>query len=117
MYLLVVFPHEKVIAVLDSMAGGFVKPNAEVSIEMWRLLKICDSTLGEKECHFVANRPSDLPQQGNDYDCVVFTSLYARCLIANNSMFVELACLQDVRKHMVAELDKRSIIAISCKIQ
>ncbi|PFX18853.1 hypothetical protein AWC38_SpisGene16765 [Stylophora pistillata] len=90
-----IFPHEKVIAVLDSMAGGFVKPNAEVSIEMWTLLKICDSTLGEKECHFVANRPSDLPQQGNDYDCVVFTSLYARCLIANNSMFVELGCLQD----------------------
>ncbi|PFX13961.1 hypothetical protein AWC38_SpisGene21925 [Stylophora pistillata] len=118
MSLIGAFPPKKVIAVLDSMADGFVKPNAEASIkEMWTLLKICDSTLDEKEWHFVAKKPSDLPQKANGYDCRVFTSLYVRCLIANNAMFVELACLQDLRKHMVAELHKRSILAISRKFQ
>ena len=117
-YLLVVFPLVKVIAVLDSMAGSFVKPNAEVSIKkMWVLLKMFDSTLDEKEWHFAANKPDDLPQQNNNFDCEVFVTLYARCLIANSTLFVELSSLQDFKKHMVAELHKRRLIAISPKIQ
>lgn len=97
-YLLVVFPQIKVIAVLDSMARDYVKPNAEVSIKkMWVLLKMFDTTLDEKEWHFVANKPADLPQQDNEYDCGVFVTLYARCLIANSTVLVELASLQDLK--------------------
>jgi hypothetical protein len=103
--------------VLDSRAGDFVKPNAEVCIKkMWVLLKMFDSTLDEKEWHFVDNTPDDLPQQDNNFDCGVFVTLYARCLITNSTMFVEMASLGNFRKHMVGELHKQSLIAISSNI-
>lgn len=95
-----------------------MKPNAEVSIKkMSVLLKMFNSTLDEKEWHFAANKPDDLPQQYNNFECRVFVTLYARCLIANSTLFVELSSLQDFRKHMVAELHKQRLIAISPKIQ
>ena len=115
-YLLVAFLQIRVIAVLDSLAGDFVKPTAEVSIKkMWLLLKMFDSTLDEKEWQFVVNKPEDLPQQDNDFDCGVFVILYARCLI-DKSTFVEMASINDFRKHMVAELHKQCLIAISPNI-
>ncbi|PFX27318.1 Sentrin-specific protease 1 [Stylophora pistillata] len=125
-YLLGVFPQTKVIAVLDSMAGGFVKPNVEVSIKkMWVLLKMFDSTLDEKEWHFVANKPDDLPQQNNNFDCGVFVTLYARCLIANrlcpvrNELFVFDALLLSpsglcrVRNELFVSCGNHTIVKLS----
>lgn len=117
-FLTVVLPQEKLIAVLDSMPGNFVKPNGEASIKkMWMLLQMVDSSLDEREWQFVANKPGDLPQQNNKFDCGVFASLYARYLVTNSVMLVDQPSIQDFRKHMMAELHKRSLIDTSSNIQ
>lgn len=116
-FLTVVLPQEKLIAVLDSMPGNFVKPNGEASLKkMWMLLQIVDSSLDEHEWQFVANKPGDLPQQNNEFDYRVFASFYARCLVTNSVMLVDQPSIQDFRKHMMAELH-RSLIATSSNIQ
>ena len=61
----IIIPIEKLIAMLNSMPGDFVKPNAEASLKkMWMLLQMVHSSLDEHEWQFVANKPGDLPQEG-----------------------------------------------------
>ena len=72
-FLLAVLPKVHEILVVDSLAGGFVKPTAKMAINMmWTLLAGLDSNVAARHWDFFYNTPTDLPQQQNDYDCGVF---------------------------------------------
>lgn len=106
-FLLAVLPKDHEILVLDSLAGGFVKPTAKVTInKMWMLLAELDSSLDASQWNFYFNRPTDLPQQQNDYDCGVFTCVYARCLVLKHPVPDHIPSFREV---MVLELHQRKL--------
>ncbi|KAK3730921.1 hypothetical protein QZH41_000550 [Actinostola sp. cb2023] len=72
---------EKYVVGLDSKSGDFVKPTAFKALaKMGSLLMELDSSLDLGQWRFIVNRKEDIPQQKNDYDCGVFTCMYARSL-------------------------------------
>ena len=71
-----------------------------------------DRSLDINQWQFFANQARDLPQQSNSYDCGVFVSLYARCLVVNDAMLCQ-PSIQHFRKHMIAELHKKTLLTIS----
>lgn len=116
-FLLAVFPQEKLMAVLDSLACAFVKSTAQAAIQrMWRLLQMMDSSLDVSQWSFVANKACNIPQQSNSFDCGVFVSLYARCLVENDIMLGQ-PDIQKFRKHMVAELHKQTLLTTTPNIE
>ena len=54
------------------------------------------------------NKKGDVPEQTNDYDCGVFTCLYARCLVGYGEMICD-ASISDFRKLMLLELHQRKL--------
>lgn len=104
-FLIAVFPGAKLMAALDSKAGAFVKPTAEAALlKMWNTLQKADNSLDASQWQFVANKPSDLPQQTNSWDCGVFGYLYARFLVTKGVMLCDQHGIPDFRKHMIMEL-------------
>ena len=104
-FLIAVFPGAKLMAALDSKAGAFVKPTAEVALlKMWNTLQKADNSLDASQWQFVANKPSDLPRQTNSWDCGVFGYLYARFLVTKGVMLCDQHGIPDFRKHMIMEL-------------
>lgn len=47
---------------------------------MWMLLNALDATIDASHLKFIANKPTDIPQQHNDFDCGVYVCMYATCL-------------------------------------
>ena len=113
-FLLAVFPQEHLMAALDSKAGNFVKPTAEASFrKMWGLLQKVDNSLDMNQWQFVANKPGDLPQQANGWDCGVFVCLYARCLVTKGVMLSDQRSIPDFRKHVIMELHSQALLSAS----
>lgn len=89
-FLLVVQPKQKLIAVLDSLPGDFVKPTAQAAItKMCEVLHQADDTFDRHQWKFVTNNRKEIPLQKNGYDCGVFVSLYARCLVDKGSSMIK----------------------------
>ena len=106
-FLLTLLPKEQEIVVLDSMAGVFVKPSAKEAIsKMWLLLEELDTSIDASDWNFYCNKPADIPQQQNDYDCGVYLCMYARCLVLQHPMPLHLASF---RKIMVLELHEQKL--------
>ena len=79
--LLALLPKEKSVVVLDSMPSNHIKHTSLDAIsKMYGLLKEINSNVDLNECKLIVNKKGDVPEQTNDYDCGVFTCLYARCL-------------------------------------
>ena len=86
-FLLVLLPTQFQILVLDSVAGNFIKPTAKKAItKMWMLLNELDSAIDASHWKFIANKPTDIPQQQNDFDYGVYVCMYARCLALQHLM-------------------------------
>jgi len=86
-FLLALLPKQFQILVLDSTAGSFIKPTSQNAIKkMWMLLNELDATLDASHWKFIANKPTDIPQQKNDFDCGVYVCMYARCLALQHVM-------------------------------
>ena len=86
-FLIAAFPQKNLIIALDCLAGDFVKPSVKASmLKMWEVLEKVDINLDVSQWQFAVNKPNDLPQQSNSFDCGVFISLYARCLVAEGVM-------------------------------
>lgn len=86
-FLLALLPKQFQILVLDSTAGSFIKPTAKKAItKMWMLLNELDATIDASHWKFIANKPTDIPQQQNDFDCGVYVCMYARCLALQHLM-------------------------------
>jgi len=97
-------PKEKYVVVLDSKSGDFVKPAALKALaKMGSLLKELDSSLDLGQWRFIVNRKEDIPQQNNDYDCGVFTCMYARSLVGHSPL-ISLSCISAYRKIMLLDL-------------
>lgn len=80
-FLLVVVPKNHQILVLDSLAVEFVKPTALRAVaKMWMLFEELDSNISVNQWSCYFNKPMNIPQQQNDYDCGVFPCTYARTL-------------------------------------
>lgn len=106
-FLLTLLPKKKEIVVLDSMAGAFVKPSAKGAIsKMWLLLEELDISINASDWNFYCNKPTDIPQQQNDYDCGVYLCLYARCLVLQHPMPGHVASF---RRIMVLELHEQKL--------
>lgn len=106
-FLLAVLPKDHIILVLDSMAAGFVKPTAKTAInKIWMLLKELDSSIDASKWSFFSNRPTDIPQQPNGYDCGVFVCLYARCLVLKHPVPDHIPTFREV---MVLELHQEKL--------
>lgn len=85
--LFVVQPQQKLLAVLDSLPGDFVKPSMNAAInKMCNALQQADESFDKRHWKFYTNNHNDIPVQGNGYDCGVFVSLYARCLVNKGLM-------------------------------
>lgn len=108
-FLLVTLPVEKKIIALDSLAASFTKSTVNRSIhKMWNLLKELDESLDMRQWSFCCNSQQDIPQQQNGFDCGVYTSLYARCLLQQSPM-VSSDCIQSFRKQMIIELNEEKL--------
>lgn len=106
-FLIAVLPKQHQILVLDSLAGAFIKPSAKkAAIKMWNLLTEIDSTIEAREWNFFGNKPSDIPQQCNDYDCGVFLCAYAKNLVLGCPIAGDILTF---RKSMVLELHEGSL--------
>ena len=113
-FLIAVFPQNNLMVALDSLAGDFVKPSLKASmLKMWQVLEKVDINLDVSQWQFAVNKPNDLPQQSNSFDCGVFNSLYARCLVAEGVMLSDEQSISDFRKHMLLELHSQSLIPVS----
>lgn len=107
LFLLAVSPKDQEILVLDSLAGGFVKPTAKRAInKMWMPLAELDSNVDASQWNYYYNTPTDLPQQQNDYDCGVFLCMYARRLVLRHPMPDKIPIFRQV---MVLELHQRKL--------
>ena len=109
-FLLFVHPQQKLLAVLDSLPGSFVKPTTNSAInKMCNVLQKADcESFDKKQWKFVNNSHHDIPTQGNGYDCFVLICSYARCMVRKGSM-IKQSDIPDFRKHMVTELHKRKL--------
>ena len=100
-YLLAVFPKEKLVVVLDSLVGNYVKPSTEKAVsKVANILKAIEPNCNLEEWTFTVNRPDDIPQQNNAQDCGVFTCLCARCLARLGPM-VDAASISEFRKCII----------------
>ena len=107
--LLVVQPQQKLLAVLDSLPGDFVKPSTNAAInKMCNALQQADESFDKRHWKFYTNNHNDIPVQGNGYDCGVFVSLYARCLVSKGSMIKQFD-IPDFRKCMILELHEKKL--------
>ena len=80
-FLGVVLPKEKTIIVLDSLPQEFIKPTAIKRVgNMMAFLHEIDMSISKDQWSFYTNKPGEIPQQVNQFNCGVFTCLYARCL-------------------------------------
>ncbi|KAL9958512.1 hypothetical protein ACROYT_G035538 [Oculina patagonica] len=113
-FLLVVQPPQQRVLVLDSMPGSFIKPTAYQAIQkVTKLLKEIDGHIAVEEWSFYTNRPGDIPSQRNDYDCGIFTCMYARSLLSISPMIVPtIHSMSDLRSYMILELHQNSILPI-----
>ena len=107
--LLVVQPQKTLLAVLDSLPGDFVKPSTNAAINrMCNALQQADESSDKRHWKFYTNNHKDIPVQGNGYDCGVFVSLYARCLVSKGSMIKQFD-IPDFRKSMILELHEKKL--------
>ena len=67
-----------------------------------------DINLDVSQWQFAANKPNDLPQQSNSFDCGFFISLYTRCLFGEGVMLSDEQSISDFRKHTLLELHSQS---------
>ena len=66
-----------------------------------------------EEWSFYANKPGEIPSQRNDFDCGVFTCMYARSLVSTSPMIVPNSqTISDVRSYMILELHRNSLLPI-----
>ena len=101
-FLMAILPKQHQILVLDSLAGTFIKPTAQgATLKMWNLLAEIDSSVVASDWSFLSNKPSDIPQQSNDYDCGVFLCAYAKCLVVGCPIADDMVMF---RKTMVLDL-------------
>ena len=113
-FLLVVQPPMQRVVVFDSMPGSFIKPTVYKAIEkIAKLLKEVDGNLKIEEWCFYANKPGDILSQRNDFDCGVFTCMYARSLLSMSPMIVPNSqSISDVRSYLILELHRNSLLPI-----
>lgn len=110
-FLLAVLPNSHQILVLDSLAGEYVKPTAKKAInKMWMLLVELDSSIGDSHWNCYSNKPTDIPQQHNDYDCGVFLCMYARTLALQHPMPAHIPSFRQV---MIMELHQGTLHSLA----
>lgn len=108
-FLGVVLPKEKSIVVLDSLPGLFVKPTASRQVKkMMTFLQKTDMSTNINQWSFYANKPGEIPQQVNAFDCGVFTCLFARCL-ATRCVMITQPHIPAYRKLMIQELHQKKL--------
>ena len=74
----------------------------------------CHTVLSHTSPSWIAvSKPKNLLQQSNSFDCGVFISLYARCLVAEGVMLSDEQSISDFREHMLLELHSQSLIPVS----
>ena len=111
-FLRVMFPQEMCIVVLDSLPGKFMKPTVLKQVEkMVSLLVKVDQSIDIDQWSFFSNRPGEIPQQDNTYDCGIFTCLYARCL-ATRCQMIPKTEVPLYRQLMIQELHQKRLCPI-----
>ena len=76
--------------------------------KMCNALQQADESFDKCHWKFYPNNHNDIPVQGNGYDCGVFVSLYARCLVSKGSMIKQFD-IPDFRKNMILELHEKKL--------
>ncbi|XP_015748563.1 PREDICTED: ubiquitin-like-specific protease 1 [Acropora digitifera] len=108
-FLLVTKPKEKQMLVLDSLAGSFIKPStARAMDKMWSVVKELDEDVNEWEWSFHINKPCDIPQQQNGFDCGVFVCAYARNLALQSPVPCQTS-VPSFRSVMLLELHNKAM--------
>jgi len=112
-FLLAVLPKKKFVLALDSLvAENILKPSVESRMEkMATVLAVYDPTLQLDDWKFFYNIESDLPQQDNNYDCGVYTCMFAKCLAGLGSV-VDSGSLGEVRKQILLSLHRRCLMEV-----
>ena len=106
------FPR-KCALVLDSLPGKFIKPTVLKQVEkMVSLLVKVDQSIDIDQWSFFSNRPGEIPQQDNTYDCGIFTCLYARCL-ATRCQMIPKTEVPTYRQLLIQELHQKGLYAQS----
>ena len=97
---------------LDSLPGKFIKPTVLKQVEkMVSLLVKVDQSIDIDQWSFFSNRPGEIPQQDNTYDCGIFTCLYARCL-ATRCQMIPKTEVPTYRQLMIQELHQKRLCPI-----
>ena len=111
-FLGVMFPQEMCIVVLDSLPGQFVKPTVLKRVEkMVSLLVKVDQSIDINQWSSYSNRPGEIPQQENIYDCGIYTCLYARC-VATRCLMIPKTEVPTYRQLMIQELHQKRLCPI-----
>ena len=75
------------------------------------LLVKVDQSIDINQWSFFSNRPGEIPQQDNTYDCGIFTCLYARCL-ATRCQMIPKTEVPTYRQLMIQELHQKRLCPI-----
>ncbi|CAB4041133.1 Sentrin-specific protease 2 [Paramuricea clavata] len=111
-FLLAVLPNKKLIIVLDSLAGSFIKPTVEKLLQKVGLvLAVVDPNIQIQDWRFMCNTPEDIPQQDNIYDCGIYTCMYARCL-AGLGVLVDQEYVLKFRQHILLSLHRNDLMEV-----
>lgn len=70
-----------------------------------------DQLININQWYFFSNRPGEIPQQDNTYDCGIFTCLYARCLPTTCQMIPKTE-VPTYRLLMIQELHQKRLCPI-----
>lgn len=108
-FLGVVLPMEKSLVVLDSLPGQFVNPTVSRLVKkMMSFLQRTDTSINISEWSFYVNKPGEILKQVNQFDCGVFTCLYARGL-ATKCLMITQPHILAYRKLMIKELHQKKL--------
>ena len=111
-FLLVVYPTQHSIVVLDSLAGSCVKPKWQRSVQkMMKILQSIDNSIDFQKWTFYASVAKEIPQQSNAYDCGVFVCLYGRCLVHKDKLIPN-GSICVFRKMIILELFYQKLFPI-----
>ncbi|EDO29585.1 predicted protein [Nematostella vectensis] len=87
-FLGVVLPKEKTIVIIDSLPQNFIKPTATTQVDKMFFLKEVDKSITIDQWSFYTNKPWEIPQQLNSFDCeaiIHFKSEYSKAKLSSES--------------------------------
>lgn len=108
-FLRVICPRKMCIVVLDSLPRELVKTTVLKRVKRMVLFLLeVEGSVDINHGSLYSNRPGEIPQQDNKYDCGIYTCVYARCMAAM-CLIVAKTEVPTKRQLMIQELHQKRV--------